>query len=175
MHAHFQTGIARGAPIAAAAAERTRAFDDTVTGVRPRPVSAPLAVALDQVTQVVGWELDAPVVCLSLVDAERRLLTSAVGVCPPVALVVSWPFAKHVVASGLLSVPDARRDRRVARCPAVRDGTVAAYLGVRLNTPDGHAVGTLSVMDARPRPWTREQLAFVRRLCERLAVADVYG
>lgn len=128
-----------------------------------------MVVFLDRFTQVVGWELDAPVVCLSLVDAKQRLLTSAVGAPPPIALLMSWPFAKHVDPRGPLSVPDARRDSRTALCPSVRDGTVTAYLGVRLTTPDGQAVGTLSVMDTKPRQWTPAQLAFVRGLCDRIA------
>jgi GAF domain-containing protein len=139
-------------------------------------MAAPTAVALDRFTKVVGWELDAPVVCLSLVDANRRLLTSSIGVPPPIALLVSWSFARHVVASkGPMLVTDARQDPRVARNPAVRDGVVTAYLGVRLTASDGRAVGTLSVMDPKPRSWTLAQIDFVRRLCDRIALEVEFG
>ncbi len=137
-----------------------------------RSMPTPTAVDLDRLTQVVGWELEAPVVCLSLVDGERRLQTSAIGMPPPVALIVSWSFARHVSPSGALMVPDARKDSRVAGCPSVRDGAVAAYLGLRLTNQDGRTVGTMSVMDTKARTWTPAHLAFVQRLCDHLTRGD---
>lgn len=140
-----------------------------------RRMPAPMVVALDRFTQVLGWELDAPVVCLSLVDTKRRLLTSAIGAPPHVALIISWSFARYVTTGEPLLVSDARLDPRVAHCPVVRDGTVAAYMGVRLTARDGHAVGTLSAMDSKPRSWTLPQLAFVRQLCNRITNEIEFG
>jgi GAF domain-containing protein len=80
---------------------------------------------------------------------------------------------KQVVASRRpLVVTDGRRDPLVARNPAVRDGTVTAYVGVPLVAPDGRAVGTLSVMDRKPRRWSAAQLDLLRALSARI-VGDV--
>ncbi|HEX9630977.1 MAG TPA: GAF domain-containing protein [Gemmatimonadales bacterium] len=131
------------------------------------------SVALDRVTQLAGRVLDVPVVCASLVGADRRLVTSSCGLSAPAALLVSWPFMKQVVASRRpLVVTDGRRDPLVARNPAVRDGTVTAYVGVPLVAPDGRAVGTLSVMDRKPRRWSAAQLDLLRALSARI-VGDV--
>ena len=135
-----------------------------------------MAVALDRFTQVVGWELEAPVVCLSLVVPKRGLMTSAIGLPPAIAHIVSWSFAKRVVSSAEpLVVTDALKDPRVARCPAARDGTVSAYLGMRLTASDGQAVGTLSVMDPHPRSWTAPQLDFVQQLCDNIVSEVEFG
>ena len=131
------------------------------------------SVALDRVTQLASRVLDVPVVCASLVGADRRLVTSSCGLSAPAALLVSWPFMKQVVASRRpLVVTDGRRDPLVARNPAVRDGTVTAYVGMPLVAPDGRAVGTLSVMDRKPRRWSTAQLDLLRALSARI-VGDV--
>jgi lipopolysaccharide/colanic/teichoic acid biosynthesis glycosyltransferase len=69
-------------------------------------------------------------------------------------------------------IEDARADPRVARMPAVCDGTVAAYLGMRLVTPDGCVVGTLSAMDGRPRRWSARDLDFMRRVRGRILAKE---
>ena len=126
-------------------------------------------VALDGFTQLAGRLLDVPVVCVSLVDADRRLVTSSYGLPAPTALLVSWSLMKQVVTSGRpLVVTDGRRHPLVARNPAVRDGTVTAYVGMPLVASDGRAVGTLSVMDRKPRRWSAPQLGFLRKLSARI-------
>ncbi len=123
------------------------------------------SVALDRLTQLAGRVLDVPVVCASLVGADHRLVTSSCGLSAPAALLVSWPFMKQVVASRRpLVVSDGRRDPVAARNPAVRDGTVTAYVGMPLVAQDGRAVGTLSVMDRKPRSWSAAQLDLLRAL-----------
>ena len=140
-----------------------------MAGATAGPVSC---VALDGLTRTAARALDAPVVCLSLVDADRRLLTGSYGLPTPSALLVSWWFMRHVVATGRpLVLPDARRHPTAARNPAVRDGTVTAYVGMPLIASNGRAVGTLSIMDRKPRPWSEPQLELVRRLSARVVKA----
>jgi GAF domain-containing protein len=131
---------------------------------------------LDSFTQAVGRDFAAPVVCLSLLDASRRLMVSTVGAAPPIALLVSWSFMKQVVASGgSLLVPDGKADPRVAGNPAVRDGVVGAYLGIRLTAADGRPVGALSLMDRRARRWTSRHLDQLRERCQRMVGDMVSG
>ena len=121
--------------------------------------------AMDRITCLAGEALDVPAVCASLVDAERRLVTSSYG--PPVstALLLSHAFRKHVVASRRpLVVADGRNNPLVAHNPAVRDGTVRACAGMPLRRPDGRLVGTLLVMDRKPRQWTVSQLDLLEKL-----------
>lgn len=120
-------------------------------------------VAFDQLTRTVARELDAPWVCLSLLDGEGRLLASSYGMPTASALLISWSFDKEVIASGLpLVVADGARNAVTARAAAVRDGTVAAYCGMRIIDSRGMSVGTLSVMDRKPREWSAAQLDVLR-------------
>ncbi|MEX0690435.1 MAG: GAF domain-containing protein [Gemmatimonadales bacterium] len=127
---------------------------------------------LDHATRLAARELEAPVGCVSVVGADGRLRTGSYGLPPESALLVSWLFVKRVVATGQpLVVPDGRQDPVAALSSAVRDGTVMAYVGVPLITPSGTAVGTLSVLDRKPRPWTATQLNFLWRLTATIARA----
>jgi len=152
-------------PRHAAGARRRRpigAFDQ-----RPRlNLLAPsIQETLDRITCLAGEALGVPAVCASLVDAERRLLTSSYGLPVPTALLFSHAFRKHVVASrSPLVVADGRTDPLVAHNPVVRDGTVRACVGMPLGTSDGRAVGTLLAMDRRPRQWTAPQLDLMGKL-----------
>lgn len=120
-------------------------------------------------TEMAGRVLDAPVVCISLVDANHRLVTSSYGLSAPTALRLSWPFMTRVIASRQpLVIADGRTDARVALDATMRDAAVRAYVGMRLVASDGCAVGVLSVLDTKPRLWGGPQLTFLRELSARI-------
>lgn len=120
-------------------------------------------------TEAAGRVLEAPVVCLSLVDANHRLVTSSYGLSAPMALLLSWPFMTQVIASRrTLVITDGRTDARVALDPAMRDAAVRAYVGMQLLASDGCAVGVLSVIDSKPRLWGGPQLEFLGDLSARI-------
>ncbi len=120
-------------------------------------------------TEIAGRVLDVPVVCVSLVDANHRLVTSSYGLSAPIALLLAWPFMTQVIASRHpVLITDGRTDNRVAMEPAMRDRAVSAYMGMRLVASDGCVVGALSVFDTRPRLWSGSQLEFLHGLSARI-------
>jgi GAF domain-containing protein len=131
---------------------------------------------LDRITYLAGEALDVPAVCASLVDGERRLVTSSYGLPVPTALLLSHAFRKHVVASRRpLVVADGRRDPLVAQNPVVRDGTVRACVGMPFGTADGRAVGALLALDQRPRRWTAPQLDLMGKLSALIVIVMELG
>ena len=56
-------------------------------------------------------------------------------------------------------VEDAQRDPRTAGHPGIGPWGVGAWAGFPIVTTDGHAIGTLCVIDAEPRAWKAEDLA----------------
>ena len=62
-------------------------------------------------------------------------------------------FCAHAVAArSMLIIPDALADNRFADNPLVTGPPrVRFYAGMPLRLPDGHIVGTLCVLDYRPR------------------------
>ncbi len=120
---------------------------------------------LDGITSLAREQLDVAAVCLSVVDTERRLLTSSYGLPLPTALLLSHAFRRHIMASNRpLVVTDGRCDPLVTQIPALRDGMVRACVGIPLRTADDRAVGILLAMDQRARLWTAPQIALLGRL-----------
>jgi len=128
---------------------------------------------LDDFTQLAGRLLGVPVVYLSLVAARGRMVASSYGRPVSLALLLSYPFSRHIAASRRpLVVADARRHPLTARTPAVRDGLVTAYAGVPLIDAAGRAIGALCVMHPEPRAWSEDELELLRDVA-RLLVREL--
>jgi GAF domain-containing protein len=113
----------------------------------------------DRFTQLAARLLGVPIVSLSLVGPRHGVVTSSAGLPASVVLLLAHRFSRHVAASRRpLVIGDARAHPLGASTPAVRDGLVTAYAGLPLFDPRGRTLGTLCVMDTRPRAWTRAEL-----------------
>jgi GAF domain-containing protein len=160
-------------------AERRRALLDAAAAVRdPDRLDAVRATGLldsditpsfDRLARLAAHVLNAPVALVSLVDADRQFFTSCLGLPEPWASERQAPlthsFCQHTVASREpLLVDDAREHEYLRDNLAIRDMGVIAYAGIPLIDPDGHALGTLCVIDSRPRHWTTHQVRLLSDL-----------
>ncbi|NYI05055.1 ATP-binding SpoIIE family protein phosphatase [Allostreptomyces psammosilenae] len=85
--------------------------------------------------------------------------------CPPDALPLDYGFCPHVVARGsTLAIGDLRADPAYRDNPTVTDLGMQAYLGMPLQDGSGLILGTLCVLDRRPRTWHRQILADLQDL-----------
>jgi GAF domain-containing protein len=125
--------------------------------------------AFDRLTKVVARVLNAPVALVSLVDADKQVFAGCVGLPEPWATRRETPlthsFCQHAVTTREpLVVTDARKDPRVADNLAIRDIGVVAYAGIPLIDRDGHALGSLCVIDSRPRRWKDSEIELLQDL-----------
>ena len=119
--------------------------------------------AFDRHVRLAAELLNAPVALVSLVDEDRQFLKSCIGVEEPVAsereTPLSHSFCQHAVAQREpLIVEDSREHPVLKHNPAVEESGAIAYAGVPLIDADGHALGTLCVLDHKPRQWTKHQV-----------------
>jgi hypothetical protein len=119
--------------------------------------------AFDRLTQLAAKLLNAPVALISLVDENRQFFKSSVGLAEPWRSTRQTPlshsFCRHTLLTReTLVVEDARTHPLVRDNLAIRDLDVVAYAGVPLITAEGHALGTLCVIDHQPRSWTADQI-----------------
>jgi GAF domain-containing protein len=101
---------------------------------------------------------------MTLVDGDRQYFKAAFGLPAPLDDVrqtpLTYSICQYAVVMGApLVVCDARVEHWLDDNPAVTELGVMAYAGVPLVTADGHAVGTLCVLDMTAREWTRDDLA----------------
>ena len=125
--------------------------------------------SFDRLAGVAAKVLNAPVALVSLVDADRQFFKSCLGLPEPWATQrgtsLSHSFCQHAVASREpLIVDDSREHPLLRDNPAIRDIGVIAYAGIPLIDAGGHALGTLCVIDSRPRHWTTDQVQLLSDL-----------
>jgi GAF domain-containing protein len=160
-------------------AERRRALLEAAAAVNdPARLDALRATGLldsdvtpsfDRLARLAAHVLDAPVALVSLVDADRQFFKSCLGLPEPWGSERESPlthsFCQHAVASREpLLVDDAREHALLRDNLAIRDMGVIAYAGIPLIDPGDHALGTLCVIDSRPRHWTSHQVQLLSDL-----------
>ncbi len=138
--------------------DRLRALRETAL------LDAPTEEAFDRLTRLASKLLQAPLSTVTLVDDERQFYMSCTGFPEPLATTRQTPlefsFCRHTVVLGKpLIISDVRNHPLVGDNPAISQFGVTAYAGIPLLTADGHALGTLCVMDFKVRDWSADQIS----------------
>jgi len=109
--------------------------------------------AFDDIAELAAELLDAPVAVVNFIAADRQWFKAERGIgVREMPLDVS--ICRHVfLQPGVTVVPDLRDDLRFGANPLVAaDGGLRFYAGAALWTAEGHALGTVCVLDTAPRP-----------------------
>ena len=127
--------------------------------------------AFDRVTRKLARIFDVPIALISFLDTEREFFKSQVGLPDDLVAAHSMPRAGsicgHVVASNeVLVVEDLARDRRFSNHALLKERKFRFYAGVPLRSPAGQPVGTLCILDARPRQMTEREKRLLQVIAE---------
>lgn len=140
-------------------------------------LDSPPEEVFDRLTRLASQLMRAPVALLSLVDANRQFFKSSQGLPEPWLSLretpLTYSFCQHAVATRAPLVVSNAITHPVARLTlGVTEMGIRSYAGVPLIAADGHALGTLCVIDHQPREWTSGALQGLTDLAA-LATAEV--
>lgn len=119
----------------------------------------------DQLTRMARRLFGVPIALVSLIDENRQWFKSCLGLTvTETSREIS--FCGHAILSdGVFVIPDTLADERFADNPLVSgDPHIRFYAGCTLSTPDGYRLGTLCIIDRRPRSFDKQDLEALKDL-----------
>ncbi len=146
-------------PLAAVEAARLREVDDL------HILDTPREQEFDRLVFIAAQVLGMRVAAMSILGQDRQWFKARVGT-PVAGTSLNLSFCLHALhRPGPLVVPDVRRDPRFQRHPMVTGKPhLRFYAGAPVAGPGGARVGTLCVLDTRPRTLTGAQVTTLAML-----------
>ncbi|NIE74385.1 diguanylate cyclase [Pantoea sp. Ap-967] len=128
-------------------------------------LDTPAEETFDRLTRLACVLLDVPMALVSLVDMNRQWFKSRQGL-DATETPRDLAFCAHALhAEDILVIPDATADPRFKDNPLVTGGPgIRFYAGVPLRFAGELTVGTLCVLDSKPRQVSETHLAHLRDL-----------
>jgi len=121
----------------------------------------------DRVTRIAQRLFDVPIALISLVDEDRHWFKSRQGLETNETPRAFSFCAQAIAGDEVFQVTDAGVDARFADNPLVLgDPNIRFYAGAPITAPDGSKLGTLCVIDRRPRHLSPSDVEALQDLAE---------
>jgi len=128
-------------------------------------LDTPLEPAFDDITRIAAHVCATPMAAISLVDSQRQWFKSKIGVEVRETRRDDSICAHAMLQQGIFEIPDTAQDPRFRALALVTGAPhIRFYAGAPLRTAEGHALGSVCVLDTRPRQLTPEQRAILQAL-----------
>lgn len=113
----------------------------------------------DRLTRIARRMFGVPISLVSLVDENRQWFKSRQGL-DATETPRDISFCGHAILDDdIFIVPDATKDNRFVDNPLVTDNpNIRFYAGVPLRVSNGSKIGTLCIIDEKPREFSEEDL-----------------
>src|SRR5262245_54430814 len=132
-------------------------------------LDTPAEAAFDRITKLAAEVLEVPISMISLLDAEHLWTKSRYGIDLNQAPRAIAFCDQTIRGFDVLASEDLTQDARFAGNPLVTDPEgFRFYAGAPLISPEGFVVGTLSVLDRKPRKLQAHETILLRGLAEQV-------
>lgn len=125
--------------------------------------------AYDDIVRLASTICSTPIALISFVESERQWFKAKTG------FALAETPREHALCAHAIEKPDevmivcdTAQDARFTKNPLVTEQGIRFYAGAPLVTPDGHALGTLCVMDRVRRTLNDDALAALRALARQV-------
>ena len=134
-------------------------------------LDTPAEPAFDDIASLAAFLCDTPIALVSLVDDDRQWFKAKVGIQAS-ETPRAWAFCAHAIKqSDLFIVSDTLADPRFLDNPLVTsEPFIRFYAGAPLRNAEGHALGTLCVIDRVPRELNADQQSSLKALARQVVL-----
>ena len=116
-------------------------------------LDTPREAAFDDIVNLVARVFDARIAVVNLIDEDRQWFKAEIGLGVRETPLETSFCAHAILMQDRMVVPDATADARFACNPLVTDAPhLRFYAGELLKSAEGLPIGTLCVLDDKPRP-----------------------
>lgn len=129
--------------------------------------------AYQEIVEQAAFVCEVPIAAMSVLDGDRQFFKAKVGLSTS-ETPRDWAFCNHAILCPyeIFVVEDASADPRFVENPlVVDDPNIRFYAGVPLVSSEGYPLGTLCVIDQKPRKLTADQELQLKLLTQKLMVA----
>ena len=136
-------------------------------------LDTPPEKAFDDITALAARIFKVPIAAVTLIDEDRQWFKSCLGLeTREMGRDIAF-CAYAILGDEVMVVPDAREDARFAENPLVTgEPHIRFYTGAPLRTSAGLNLGTLCIIDTKPRKLTKGNIATLADLAT-LAVDEI--
>ena len=132
-------------------------------------LDTPREANFDHVTERLTKLFRVPMALMTLIDKDRQWFKSKAGLQADLAETRftsrDVSLCGHVVANDeVLIVRDLARDPRFANNPFVKEHGLRFYAGVPLRGPNGFPIGSLCILDTKPRDMTTQEQELLKMI-----------
>lgn len=125
-------------------------------------IDTPPDPKFDAITDLIRDFCDVPVALVSLVESDRQWFKSAKGLDICETPIEQSICAHAILQPNLFLIPDTWEDERTENNPLCRIDFMSGkpfrfYAGMPLNSPNGQPLGSLCILDYKPRELTDKQ------------------
>ena len=132
-------------------------------------LDTPPEPAFDDIARLAAHICQAPIALISFVDRDRQWFKSEIGLGLRETSLGASICAHAIAQRGLFVVGDVSRDERFLQNPLVTgEAHIRFYAGALLQAADGHALGTLCVLDRVARELSVDQQDALRALASQV-------
>lgn len=128
-------------------------------------LDTPQEERFDRLTRMAKRLFNVPIALVSLVDENRQWFKSCIGL-PVSETPRDISFCGHaILGDGIFIIPDAAADERFHDNPlVVNEPNIRFYAGCPLRTLNGGQMGTLCIIDDKPRDFGDDDLSALKDL-----------
>lgn len=132
-------------------------------------LDTPVEGAFEDITRIASLVCQVPVAVVNLIDDHRQWFKSQIGLGVRETPLDTSFCAHALLQNDFMEISDALLDPRFNRNPLVVAGPrLRFYAGALVRTAQGHALGTVCVLDTKPRCLDDEQRRVLRALARQV-------